>query len=188
VAILEAQRRLIADYSERGYQFAYRLCDNVDDAKELVQEAFYRVFRSWDRYDSQRSLEGWFLGILRNVYTDKVRRYERRHGVSLDMALAGQGSGELRLADAIADPREEEILDRLCREDLRDEVRRALDSLNPEQKAVLELCDGQGFTYEEISEVLGCPINTVRSRLSRARIALRKALLKIAKEAGIDGL
>ena len=83
--------RFVADYSERGFQFACGLCGNSEEAKELVQEAFCRVFRSWDRYDQSQPLDSWFLTILRNVYVDSVKRHERRFGVRLDAALVRDG-------------------------------------------------------------------------------------------------
>ncbi|MDD5657729.1 MAG: RNA polymerase sigma factor [Elusimicrobia bacterium] len=188
MAIHEAQRRLVEEYSERGYQFAFGLCGNSEDAKELVQEAFYRILRKWDSYDAGQPLEGWFLGILRNLYMDSLKRYERRHGVSLDAPLAGRSGGDLNLADAMADPNEEALLDRLCRRNLGARVRRALDGLSREHKAVLTLLDIEGLTYGQIGQVMDCPLNTVRSRVNRARAALKKVILEKGKEAYADGL
>ena len=62
--------RFVREYADQGFQFAVRLCGNTEEAKELVQEAFYRVLRHWESYDPAQSLENWFLTILRNVYYD----------------------------------------------------------------------------------------------------------------------
>ena len=178
----------MADYSEKGYQFAYGLCGNGEEAKELVQEAFCRVFRSWDRYDPSHPLEAWFLSILRNVYVDSVKRYERRYGISLDAPVSQEREDGASFAESLADRREEAVLDRLSREKMIAEVRQAMESLTTEHKAILTLCDLEGLSYEAIGEVLGCPLGTVRSRINRARAALKKAVLDTAKEVDAHGM
>jgi RNA polymerase sigma-70 factor (ECF subfamily) len=175
--------RFIQEYSERGFQFAYHLCGNAEEAKELVQEAFFRVIRRWDSYDPSQPLENWFLTILRNVFYDGVKRYERRHGVSLDAPIRdASGEPAASLSEVLADGREEALLERLEREEERDQVRLALEALSPDHKAVLTLCDMQGMSYEEVSAVLDCPLGTVRSRVSRARAAFKECLLGQTKE------
>ena len=176
----EQMERLVAEHAEHGYQFAYQLCGNSEDARELVQEAFYRVFRNWDSYDSSQPLDSWFLTILRNVYVDNVKRAERRHGVHLDMVLRPDHEDSSTLADSLPDRNEEAVLDRLARESELAEVHRALKSLKTEYQAILTLFDVQGLGYEQIAEVLDCPLGTVRSRLNRARAALKKAVLEPA--------
>lgn len=169
--------RFIEEYSEKGYQFAYHLCGREDQAKELVQEAFVRVLRQWERCDRSQSQENWFLTILRNLHYDSLKRYERRNTVSWDAPLLGCGEDEGRtLAALVADDRDEAMLERLERQEASAEVRAVLDSLAAEHKVVLVLCDMQALSYAEIAEVLDCPVGTVRSRLYRARAAFRRAL------------
>ena len=184
----ERMERLVEEHSERGYQFAYGLCGNSEEAKELVQEAFFRVFRSWDRYDQSQPLESWFLTILRNVYVDSVKRSEHRCGVRLDAALGPEQEEGTTLAESLADPNEEAVLERLARESELAEVRRALDGLTMEHKAILTLFDVEELGYEQIARVLGCPLGTVRSRLSRARAALKSAILKSDQEVEPHGM
>ncbi len=184
----EKMERLVDEHSERGYQFAYGLCGNSEEAKELVQEAFCRVFRSWDRYDQSQPLESWFLTILRNIYIDSIKRCERRCSVHLDAALRpGQEDGST-LAESLADPNEEAVLDRLTRESQWAAVRRAMDGLTLEHKAILTLFDVEGLGYEQIAQALDCPLGTVRSRLSRARAALKSAILKSDQEVEPHGM
>jgi RNA polymerase sigma-70 factor (ECF subfamily) len=172
--------QLVTAHAEHGYHFAYQLCGNTEEAKELVQEAFYRVFRSWDSYDSSQPLEAWFLSILRNVYVDHARSAERRHGVHLDAVLLPDHEDGCTLADSLADRGEEAVLDRLARESELAEVQRALKGLKTEYQAIITLFDVQGLGYEQIAEALDCPLGTVRSRLNRARAALKKAVLEPA--------
>ncbi len=178
----QKMERLIAEYSERGYQFACRLSGSAEEAKELVQEAFVRVFDNWEQYDPAQPFENWFMTILRNVYLKGVQSRERRRGVSLDAPMSGLGEPGMTFADALADPREEAALERLERQDAAEEVRAALESLSVEHKAILTLCDMQGLDYEEIAQVVGVPLGTVRSRINRARAAFKKAMLAGARE------
>ncbi len=165
--------RFIADYSEKGYQFAFRLCGNAEEARELVQETFVRVMSKWDQYDPAQSLEGYFISILRNLYYDGLRRFDRRNLCSLDAPPEADGAA---LSDRLADG-EEALLDRLERREAEEQVQTALKGLAAEQRAILELSDVQGLSYDQIAAVLDCPVGTVRSRLSRARRALREKLL-----------
>ena len=180
--------RLVDQYSERGYQFAFGLCGNSEESKELVQEAFYRVFRSWSRVDRTQPLECLFLTILRNVYVDSVKRSEHRHGVGLDTVLRPEHEDGATLAETLADPKEEAVLERLTRESQLVQLRRAFGGLSVEHKAILNLFDVDGLGYDQIAVALDCPLGTVRSRLSRARAALKSAILKSDQEVQHHGM
>jgi RNA polymerase sigma-70 factor (ECF subfamily) len=171
--------RFIECYAQRAFEFAYHLCANSEEAKELVQEAFFRALKRWRQYDPAQSLENWFLTILRHLYYDGLKRYERRHSVSLD---APWGDDDSSLADRVCDRDEEALLERLERREAEEEVREVLASLGVEYRAILTLSDMQALSYEQISTILDCPLGTVRSRLSRARAAFRKAMLQRTEE------
>lgn len=172
--------RLIEDYADRAYQFAYHLCGNVDEAQDVVQEAFLKAIRGWEAFDESQDFWNWFLAILRNIHCDRRRRYERRNCVSLDVPIEGGGEEAETFADTLADGDAGCLLERLTREQGQQEVRDAFDSLGEEARAVLTLCDIQGLSYEEIAEVLAVPVGTVRSRLARARGFLRRELAERA--------
>jgi RNA polymerase sigma-70 factor (ECF subfamily) len=165
--------RFVREYGERAFRFAYRLTGNAEDAKDLVQEAFYRMIRSWDRYEESRSLDAWFFTIMRNIHLDLCKRYEKGRLVSLQEKPSGDGGGTY---EEIVPSEEEAVLRRLEREEALGEVRSALRGLSPEHRSVLALCDMEDLSYARASEVSGIPVGTVRSRLSRAREALRRAL------------
>ena len=184
----EKLERFVAEFSERGFQFACGLCGNEEEAKELTQEAFCRVFRSWEQYDSSQPLDTWFLTILRHLYVDSTKRYERRFSVSMDASLVRDGDDGEKFSDHMSDAREESVLDRLSREEMAREVRRALASLSPDHKAVLTLCDVEGLNYDQIAEVIGCPVGTVRSRINRAREILKRKLLETSQEVDVHGM
>lgn len=167
---------LIRDYGERAFKFAYRLTGDVEEAKDLVQEAYRKVLSRWETFDPDEPLANWFFTILRHLYLDGSRRAKTRDIVSLDSPIGGDAQEPLTVGDAVAGP--EEVLEALERRESREAVRRALAALPRDQRATVMLCDGEGLSYEEIGRVLGCPPGTVRSRLSRARVALRALLEK----------
>ena len=173
----ETVGRLVRDYGERAFRYAYRLTGNIDEAKELVQESYRRVLSNWDKYDPDQPLEIWFFAILRNFFLDGTRGYERRHVVSIDAPTNGEDESRPgSLCDRIADgePGVEAILERLEDVEL---VRRTMERLSVDHRTVLAL-SMEGLDYGRIALVIGCPEGTVRSRVSRARAAFRAVLME----------
>lgn len=170
---ISALERFVDEYGDHAYSFALGLTGNETDARELVQDSFVRIFDRADQYDASRSLESWFLTVMKHIYMDSRRRAERRLGVSLDAPLGDDG---LTVADTVADAAEESVLARLEREEESARVRRALAALTPDSRTVLLLVDVEGMSYEDAGRTLGVPLNTVRSRIVRARGFLRERL------------
>lgn len=171
----ERVRALVQEYGERAFRFAFRLTGNIEDSKDLVSEAFARALDRWDQYDPDRPLENWFFAILRHLFLDAAKRFERRASVSFETQVAPWLANSPRVQDRLVAP-EEGLLEQLERKESEEFVRNALDRLPWEFRSVLVLCDMEGMRYAEISYVLGCPIGTVRSRLSRARHLMREIL------------
>ncbi|MDE2040524.1 MAG: sigma-70 family RNA polymerase sigma factor [Elusimicrobia bacterium] len=170
--------RFVRDYSDKAYQAAYHLCGDVEQAKELVQEAFVKLMRTWERYDQEQPLENWFLTIMRNIHVDGLRRCERRRSVSLDAPVPWLEEGS-SFADCLQDSALPPLLERLERQEEGRLVRQALARLSPEHRSVMTLVDLEGLDYGRVAEVLDCPVGTVRSRLSRARAALKREVLAL---------
>lgn len=171
----ERLERFVEEHADRAYRFAYGLCGNEPEARELVQEAFVKVLDRADRYDETMPLDSWFLTVLKNVFRDGLRRWERRSRVSLDMTIGEDG---LTVADVVADAREEAALERLERLEDGERLRRAVDGLPPDQRAALLLVDLEGLEHERAAQALDCRPATLRSRLFRARAAVRAALVE----------
>jgi RNA polymerase sigma factor (sigma-70 family) len=163
---------IVAQHSARVYRLAYRLTGNPHDAEDLTQEVFVRVFRSLSSY-TPGTFEGWLHRITTNLFLDQARRKAK---IRFD-ALADDA--ETRIASRAVTP-DVQVLDAL----FDDDVEAALAALPPDFRAAVVLCDIEGLSYEEIADVLGLKLGTVRSRIHRGRTMLRKALAHRAPTEG----
>ena len=163
---------IVAQHSARVYRLAYRLTGNPHDAEDLTQEVFVRVFRSLSSY-TPGTFEGWLHRITTNLFLDQARRKAK---IRFD-ALADDA--ETRIASRAVTP-DVQVLDGL----FDDDVEAALAALPPDFRAAVVLCDIESLSYEEIADVLGLKLGTVRSRIHRGRTMLRKALAHRAPTAG----
>jgi RNA polymerase sigma-70 factor (ECF subfamily) len=154
---------LVRQHADRVYRLAYRLSGNQHDAEDLTQETFIRVFRSVQNYQPG-TFEGWLHRITTNLFLDMVRRRSRIRMEALpedyDRVPADEPNPEQIYHDSRLGP----------------DLQAALDSLPPEFRAAVVLCDIEGLSYEEIGATLGVKLGTVRSRIHRGRQALREYL------------
>ncbi len=154
---------LVREHGDRVYRLAYRLSGNPQDAEDLTQDTFIRVFRSLSNYQPG-TFEGWLHRITTNLFLDMVRRRSRIRMEALpedyDRVPSDRPNPEQIYHDARLDP----------------DLQSALDSLAPEFRAAIVLCDIEGLSYEEIGATLGVKLGTVRSRIHRGRHALREYL------------
>jgi RNA polymerase sigma-70 factor (ECF subfamily) len=168
-----AWHELVAQHTRKVFGLAYRFSGRVDEAEDLTQEIFVKVYQSLDRYrEKDGGFPGWLMTVARHKAIDHYRsRRQERLGRSEDPAaleLAASGDdGPLRTLE-----RHERI----------QFVHRGLRSLPPELREPLILFDLQGVPYEEIAATLGVPLGTVKSRINRARVELAKRLTR-AREA-----
>ncbi|UUS32806.1 MULTISPECIES: RNA polymerase sigma factor SigE [Streptomyces] len=162
---------IVSTHSGRVYRLAYRLTGNQHDAEDLTQEVFVRVFRSLSTY-TPGTFEGWLHRITTNLFLDMVRRKQR---IRFD-ALGDDAAERL--------PSREPSPQQVFHDTHFDaDVQQALDTLAPEFRAAVVLCDIEGLSYEEIAATLGVKLGTVRSRIHRGRSHLRKALKHRSPEA-----
>lgn len=161
----------IRDYGAKAYRFAYNLSGNVEEAKDLVQETLYRVMRTWERYDKSQPLGAWFFTILRNVFLDSRKHASRRLWVALDAPIVGNKDG-VCYGDILSD-NDGNFLRRMENEEKANFAWRILQGLRTDQRTILNLREIKGLRYDEIASSLGIPMGTVRSRVFRARKALR---------------
>lgn len=161
------------------YQTALRLTHNRAEAEDLVQEAYLRALRSFHRFNPGTNCRAWLFTIMRNVFLNQVR-HAGREVLDADMATLDTATESATATRPMRDNPEEEFLQTVVHGD----VDRALRSLPLAFREAIILADVEGLSYKEVAEVVGCPIGTVMSRLSRGRHLLRQALARLAREHG----
>lgn len=168
--------RAIEQYGQATYNFAYRLTGNEPDARDLTQDAFLRVYRAWRSFQPGTSFLSWIYRIVTNLYRDELRRRKGRFQAEIPEDNAPQDFGGQR-------PLAVTPIEDLVEGQLGEPLARALERLSAEQRQVIVLADLEEYSYQEIAEIMGCSIGTVRSRLHRARALLRRLLEEqLAKE------
>ncbi len=155
-------------YGRQTYNYAYRLTGNEADARDLTQEAFIRVFRAWRSFQPGTSFLSWIYRIVTNLHRDELRK---RKGVFLQELPADNMLHELP-----ADASQHDPIATLHERQLSAPVQQALSHLTADQRAVVLLADVEERSYQEIADIMACSIGTVRSRLHRARLQLRKLI------------
>jgi RNA polymerase sigma-70 factor (ECF subfamily) len=161
-------------YMDPLYSVALRMTRNSSEAEDLVQDAYLRAYRFFDKFEKGTNFKAWLFKILKNIYINKYRK-ESRKPQMLDVSNV-EAAGDLEYHETP----EEEIFNKL----LDDDVTEALDSLPEEFRLAIILSDLEGFSYKETAEILDCPIGTVMSRLHRGRKLLRENLYEYAKKRG----
>ncbi len=175
---VEAFGSLIGQYERKVYNLAYRLTGHPEDAAEMAQEAFVRVFTQLGQFHGDSSFATWLFRITSNVCLDELRRRKRRLTFSIDETVAGE---EGEMARQFADPGDgpEQAL---TRQEAQLAVRKAIAALDEEHQTVLVLRYFQNLPYEQIRDILNCSLGTVKSRLNRAKHALKEKLLSAERE------
>ncbi|MFZ4568368.1 MAG: sigma-70 family RNA polymerase sigma factor [Bacteroidota bacterium] len=163
------------------YSFAVRLCRDRDDASDLLQETFLKGYRFFDKFETGTNCKAWLFRILKNTYINQYRK-DKKEPDTIEYDTIEEFYDLIRSESSESTDLQKRIFDNL----LDDEISIALDSLPESFRTAIILCDLEGMTYDEISEILECPIGTVRSRLHRARNILASKLIKYAKNRGYD--
>lgn len=160
------------------YHVALRLTRNRAEAEDVVQEALLRAFRNFRRFNPGTNCRAWLFTIMRNVFLNRVRR-EGREVLEGERTLITAGV-DSATAPEPAGNAEEEFFQTIVHGD----VDRALQTLPLVFREAVILADLEGLSYREVADVLGCPVGTIMSRLSRGRHLLRQALSQFAREHG----
>ena len=155
---------VVADYGAKIYSTALHLTGNVDDAADLAQDVFERVFRNLHRYEPG-TFDGWLYRITRNLFLDRVRR-------KATVRMEPLPDEEWKVP-ASTDPGPADVIERAT---LEARLETALASLSPDFRLAVVLCDIEGLTYDEIVAATGWPLGTVRSRIHRGRKTIRDYL------------
>jgi RNA polymerase sigma-70 factor (ECF subfamily) len=170
-----AAERLVATYGDRAYRLARGITGNAEDAEEVVQDVFWTVVRKIDTFRGESAFGSWLYRIVANAAYQKVRgRQSRRAELSLDEVLPlfdERGQHVAPMADWSA-----RVDDHALQTDLRLALTSAIDKLPADYLTAVLLRDVEGLTHLQIAEVLSLSVPTVKSRVHRARLFLRKQL------------
>ena len=169
---IAAFNQLVMAYQGTAYNVAYRVIGNGDAAADACQEAFLKAYQAIKHYRGG-SFKSWLLRIVTNTCYDQMRYKSRRPATSLEDMVENSDHAGDKLVNGSERP-EESIL----RGELSDLIQLGINHLPDDQRVVLVLSDVQGFSYQEIAEIVGQPLGTIKSRLSRGRQRLRDFLLE----------
>jgi RNA polymerase sigma-70 factor (ECF subfamily) len=173
-----AFRTLVERHQRRAFAIALGLVRDEQDAREIVQEAFLRVYRGLAQFHGGSSFFTWHYRIVTNLSIDLMRKPARRE-TQLDEARELEEGSEIPLVARLdgADP-----LDVVRRGEIRERIQRALDALPPYHRGVILMRELEGMSYEEMAEAMGVSKGTIMSRLFHARQKLQRALADCYEE------
>lgn len=161
------------------YNFALRLTSDPNDAEDLVQDTIVKAFRFFSSYEKGTNAKAWLFRILKNSYINNYRKQSKQpNQVDYDEVATFYETIRAERTDT------SDLEDRMFRELIDDDISNALEELPEDFRTVVLLCDVEGFTYEEIANMLDVPIGTIRSRLHRGRNLLKAELMDYAQKRG----
>ena len=166
---LESFNQLITRWERPIYALAYRVIGQEEDARDVVQETFLRAFRGIGAFKGQAKFSSWLYRIALNLCRDWIRRRRRS-----PIALVPE---DMDLEDLAADTGpSESVEDLVARRELSSVVEAAMDKLPEEQRTAIILKEYHGMTFQEIADLQGCPLSTVKTRLYQGLSVLRRDL------------
>ena len=169
----------IIPHLDAMYNFALRLTSDPSDAEDLVQDTIVKAFRFFSSYEKGTNAKAWLFRILKNSYINNYRKKSKKpNQVDYDEVATFYETIRAERTDT------SDLEDKMFRDLIDDDISNALDELPEDFRTVVLLCDVEGFTYEEIANMLDVPIGTIRSRLHRGRNLLKSQLMEYAKERG----
>ena len=168
-----AFEQLVIENQNKVYSLALRLVNDREEAADLAQEAFVKAWQGLSSFQGESSFATWVYRLTTNVCIDHLRKKKRREGVEPSVSLNDEESGWAEPADRESDP---QLL--LERSERGKALARALAKLPDWQRRTLVLRELSGLSYQEIGDALDIDLGTVKSRIARARLSLRKILLE----------
>lgn len=171
---VESFEKLIEKYQAIAFNIAYRMVGNIEDARDMAQEAIIKVYRSLKKFRGDSNFSTWFYRIVINNCIDMIRINNKFQTFSIDKSIiTEEGSYCFEMTDNKNLP--DEIVVKKERKEI---VQGAIKQLPEKYRIMIVLRDLQDFTYGEISEITECPVRTVKSRISRGRLLLKELLKK----------
>ena len=171
-----AWEKLVVRHTKRIYNLCFRFVGRVDEAEDLTQEVFVKVFRNLGNYNAESGqFVTWMMSVGRNLLID---HYRQSKDDRMTVSVSTDDDDELSILDTLP-AGQPSALAELEREERAVLLRRALDRLSPQLKEAVILRDLEELSYEEIEQILKVPEGTVKSRINRGRVELAKSLQKL---------
>lgn len=174
---LEAFEQLVMMYQKQIYNLGYRMMGNEEDASDMTQEAFLKAFKSIKKFNLKSSFGTWLYRIAVNLCIDELRKRKRVRLYPIAHNDNAEDRGQQVVADCGDLP--EEVIEK---NEVRVKVHRAINRLPEHHRTMIVLKDIQGRSYQEIADMLGINMGTVKSRISRARASLKEELDKLEEQ------
>lgn len=170
---VNAFNALVLAYQDRIYTITYRIMGEPASAADMAQDAFLTAYRKLDTYRGG-SFYSWLGRIATNTCYDELRRLKRRPADYLEELTPEESDDPAPIPDDTLSPEQTALAN-----ELQQAIQDCISALSDDQRAVIVLSDVQGFSYQEISDTVGATLGTVKSRLARARLAVRRCLQSV---------
>jgi RNA polymerase sigma-70 factor (ECF subfamily) len=167
---------LLKQTHKQAFSLAYRLTGNQSDAEDLMQDSYIRAYRFFHRYKEEMPFSSWIYRIMTNLFIDGSRKKGKYKLESIE-GREWNGSAPVEIADGGGNP-EELLLTQVMESDLHE----GLQKMTADFRVAVLLADVEGYSYEEIAEIMGTSVGTVRSRIHRGRKQLRSYLMQARPE------
>ncbi len=172
----EAYGALVERYQDRIFNACWRIVGNLEDARDLTQDAVLKAFEGLSGFRGESGFYTWIFRVAVNLALSHRRSSRIRRTISLDQAGGAEGTQAETLSQRLRDEGHCDPEEVARSVELRGKVVEAMQTLDADHRAVLVLRDIEGFDYRRIADILGIAIGTVKSRLFRARMAVRDAV------------
>ena len=177
----KAYRELLDRYQRPVFSLVYRMVRDRELAEDLAQETFVKVFNHLDRFNPKYKFSSWIFKIASNLAIDSLRKREPET-VSLDGSRHAQTADEIEATRITVEAKDENPEEFLEAKELGQEIEQAIGQLRPDYRTAILLRHVEGRAYEEISEIMGVPLGTVKTYIHRARTELRETLAHLRVE------
>ena len=177
----DAFEQLVLKHQNKVYTIAVHLVKDRDEAADLAQEAFMKAWQNLSSFHGESSFSTWMHRLTTNICLDYLRKQARRQAIATAVSLEDEDSGWVEPADHSQDPQ-----NKLEHLEMKDTLRQALAQLPEHHRQPLIMREISGLSYQEIAQALAVDLGTVKSRIARARLNLRKILLQNGNFFGFD--
>ena len=169
---------LIMHYEKLVYNIAYRMFGNPEDAKDMAQESFIKIYKNIDKCTDISYFRSWLCTVTTNTCIDELRKRRGKMTESMDKQLETEGGAIKRqLQSSVLTPE-----DCYMTKEMGQQLQTVISQLPPEQRVLVILRDMQGYSYGELADIMEAPLGTVKSRLARARQSLQEKITALREQ------